>query len=335
MRPVHKGSWPLDPKTNSPKVFQSNRNKKDDTSYQKAKSDLIERLGCYCSYCEDYLDDRYLHVEHMLPKSLHSSLRGDWNNFLLACGPCNESKLAKDIDLDDYYWPDRHNTASLFEYQESGKVFVNLNLNDSQKQKAQRTLKLTGLDRYPGGVEIPRPGDRRWIKRREDWNKANLSRQLLKKNDTPEMRDYIVIQAKEGFFSVWMTVFRDDSDMLKRFIEAFPGTRKDYFDDRGRPLPIINFENQPSTDSSIKERYRETKSLVNPSLRETPIHEPADVIPSQQQESLLDWLKRTGRLIARDTLEPIEGYKPEEEEISELIVDDSSDDYDDDERIKE
>jgi hypothetical protein len=70
--------------------------------------------------------------------------------------------------------------------------------------------------------------------------------------------------------------------------------------------------------------------MQNPSLRETPIHEPADVIPSKQQDSLLDWLKRTGRLIARDTLEPIGGYGQEEEEISELIVDDASYEDDDD-----
>ena len=28
-----------------------------------------------------------------------------------------------------------------------------------------------------------------------------------------------------GFFSVWMTVFRDDEDMCRRLEQAFPGTR--------------------------------------------------------------------------------------------------------------
>ncbi|WP_324706267.1 DUF3134 domain-containing protein [Lyngbya sp. CCY1209] len=91
-------------------------------------------------------------------------------------------------------------------------------------------------------------------------------------------------------------------------------------------------------ETSIPEKADESQSkeVFNPSLRETPVHEPADVIPSKQQESLLDWLKRTGRLIARDTLEPVEGYRPEEEEISELIVDDTSDDYgDNDEEMEE
>ena len=39
-------------------------------------------------------------------------------------------------------------------------------------------------------------------------------------------REYAVIIAqKTGFFSVWMAVFREDQDMCRRLVEAFPGTR--------------------------------------------------------------------------------------------------------------
>lgn len=68
--------------------------------------------------------------------------------------------------------------------------------------------------------------------------------------------------------------------------------------------------------------------MNNPSLRETPVYEPADVIESQQRVSLLDWLKATGRLMERDVQEASK-YAEEEEEISELIVEDAA--YDDDE----
>jgi hypothetical protein len=70
--------------------------------------------------------------------------------------------------------------------------------------------------------------------------------------------------------------------------------------------------------------------MNNPSLRETPVHEPADVIASQQRVSLLDWLRATGRLMERDAQEPSK-YAEEEEEISELIVDDGAYDEDEDE----
>ncbi|MBD1939420.1 DUF3134 domain-containing protein [Microcoleus sp. FACHB-68] len=70
--------------------------------------------------------------------------------------------------------------------------------------------------------------------------------------------------------------------------------------------------------------------MYNPSLRQESRHEPADVIPLNQETSLLDWLENTGRLIARDSHE-LAGYLDEEEEISELMaVDEGTFDLDDD-----
>ncbi|MGB3532093.1 MAG: DUF3134 domain-containing protein [Microcoleaceae cyanobacterium] len=69
--------------------------------------------------------------------------------------------------------------------------------------------------------------------------------------------------------------------------------------------------------------------MNNPSLRETPVYEPADVIASQQRVSLLDWLKATGRLMLRDVQETSKSAE-EEEEISELIVEDAAYEDDDD-----
>jgi hypothetical protein len=98
-----------------------------------------------------------------------------------------------------------------------------------------------------------------------------------------------------------------------------------------------------SLQDSILEQADKSQSeqidpkLVNPLLRDTPIHEPADVIPSKQQDSLLDWLKRTGRLIARTDVESVGGFGQEEEEIVELIVDEPSyeDEDDSDEEIED
>jgi len=72
--------------------------------------------------------------------------------------------------------------------------------------------------------------------------------------------------------------------------------------------------------------------MLNPSLREIPAHEPADVIPSKQEISLITWLESTGRLIERDTVSTTTvDYLEEEEEIADLIaVDDSAYDDDDD-----
>ncbi|MDJ0554745.1 MAG: DUF3134 domain-containing protein [Microcoleaceae cyanobacterium MO_207.B10] len=77
----------------------------------------------------------------------------------------------------------------------------------------------------------------------------------------------------------------------------------------------------------------EPQSLLvyNPSLRLVPRHEPADVISSQKDSSLIDWLETSGRMLPRDPSETDSNYLGEEEEISELIaVDDNFNDDDDD-----
>jgi hypothetical protein len=76
--------------------------------------------------------------------------------------------------------------------------------------------------------------------------------------------------------------------------------------------------------------------MYNPSLREEPRNQPAEVIPLKQESSFLDWLENTGRLIAREAHDP-DGFLEEEEEIDVLIVDeniyDSEEDGDDDELL--
>lgn len=66
----------------------------------------------------------------------------------------------------------------------------------------------------------------------------------------------------------------------------------------------------------------------NPSLRQSPRHEPAEVIPLNRETSLLDWLEASGRLLARDNQEP-DYLVDEEPEISDLMGADDSP-YDDD-----
>ncbi|HBE59631.1 MAG TPA: hypothetical protein DEG17_05350 [Cyanobacteria bacterium UBA11149] len=67
--------------------------------------------------------------------------------------------------------------------------------------------------------------------------------------------------------------------------------------------------------------------MYNPSLREEPREQLAQVIPLQQETSLLNWLEASGRLIPRDNTEV--DFPDAEEEISELMGADDVD-YDDD-----
>jgi hypothetical protein len=75
--------------------------------------------------------------------------------------------------------------------------------------------------------------------------------------------------------------------------------------------------------------------MYNPSLREESRYKIADVIPLQQETSILDWLESNGRLIAREEKES--EYAIDEEELAALmsVEDNNYDDDDDDNELVE
>jgi uncharacterized protein (TIGR02646 family) len=210
-------------------------NNKPFSKYQQAKPDLIARLGYYCSYCEMRLPAG-LGVDHVRPKSLHPELLLEWSNFLLACCICNPTKNNKEVSLSDYLWPDTDNTFLAFIYSEGGIITINPELKDKHRKQAQKLLELVGLQE---SQENNLDGsDPRWIERLEVWQIAHdLLKKLNAKNDK-DLEDCILVLAhRSGCWSIWMTVFKDHSDMLNRLIDKFKGTCKDCFDPEGRPIP--------------------------------------------------------------------------------------------------
>lgn len=214
MRPVDKGP--------SPATY---------TRYQDAGSHLQERIGDFCSYCERQIETN-LAIEHIQPKSQVPALRNSWDNFLLGCVNCNSSKGNTLVNLDDYFWPDADNTLRAFEYVRGGLVQPNPSLSAPMQKKAQVTIMLTGLDKYPGNAgREPTSSDRRWLRRKELWQLAEMDRQRLAANDTLQMREVIVENALgRGMFSIWWTVFAGDVDMRRRLREAFIATDAGCFD---------------------------------------------------------------------------------------------------------
>lgn len=191
-------------------------------TYQEARPELLERLGQYCSYCEIRLESA-LAVEHVLPKEKYPQLELDWDNFLLACSNCNSTKGERDLIITDYLWPHLDNTFRAIQYSDGGIVSPAMGLPADIENKADATIKLTGLDKTP--LNNPTASDRRWQNRRETWDIAHQCKKKLASNNTPQMKDLIVELCKaKGYWSIWMTVFQGDDDMLQRFINAFPGT---------------------------------------------------------------------------------------------------------------
>lgn len=222
MRPVARGPVPLN----------DDGSERRYSSYGNARRDLIGRLGEYCCYCEMHLDAS-LAVEHIQPKAVFPQLELKWHNFLLACTNCNSTKSDKNPPLDSILWPHLDNTFRAFVYDIEGRVKAAPGLSATLKIKAKATIELTGLAKRPNRQTA---SDRRWLNRREAWRDANEAKSDLAEADSPAMRRSIIRGAKaQGFWSVWMTVFNDDSDMLKRLINAsnFTGTAQNCFDVQG------------------------------------------------------------------------------------------------------
>jgi uncharacterized protein (TIGR02646 family) len=206
--------------------------------YQDAGPDLQACLGDYCSYCERQIETN-LAVEHVQPKSIVPALRTQWTNFLLGCVNCNSSKGRIPINLIDYLRPDSDNTLRAFEYVRGGMIQPAAALAPNLAAKAQATISLTGLDRYPGGSgQAPTTADQRWLRRQQAWEKAEHSRATLAAQDTEGVRELIVnVATGRGEFSIWWTVFATDTDMRRRLREAFIGTHGASFDVNENPVP--------------------------------------------------------------------------------------------------
>ncbi|WP_212004548.1 HNH endonuclease [Chitinophaga sp. HK235] len=64
--------------------------------FQSAAIPLFTRLGAYCSFCGNIIST-YIEVEHCVPKAIYPFFTVTWDNFLAACGPCNQLKGNKPL----------------------------------------------------------------------------------------------------------------------------------------------------------------------------------------------------------------------------------------------
>jgi len=229
LRPIRRGNSPI-----GNEIYPT---------YQKAKEDLIDRfssgwnngrhIASYCSYCERKIETN-LAVEHIKPKDGefgHPELERTWSNFLLACVNCNSTKGKKEILFYNLFLPDRDNTFYAFEYTADGMIKPRDTLSYTNKARASNTLKLLGLDKetretYSATGNLIALDRRR--QRIEIWGEAKEA--LLDYRDNIEsqvVKKFIVKNMLlSGFFSIWMTVFDDYSEMKNQFINAIHGTRE-------------------------------------------------------------------------------------------------------------
>jgi len=224
MRPINKGSNPTE-----------NGIEIEFKEYSHSRKYLIDRLGRFCSYCENSINAN-LAIEHVQPKSSHLDLELKWSNFLLACTNCNSTKGKEDINLDEYIFPDTSNSFVYFDYDFSGIVKVKNNLSAENQKKALKTIELVGLDKCPprvGTIEWKKASDSRFEKRLETvkitsdyFNIYNSASEESKKILILCFKDII---KRSGFWSVWIQTFNSIPEVLKEITHCIKGTNELYF----------------------------------------------------------------------------------------------------------
>lgn len=226
----------------------------DFNDYREALPYLISRLGPYCSYCERNIQAG-LAVEHIEPKGPVASehLKGSWTNFLLACVNCNATKKDRPVDTNKLLFPDRDNTFIALKYQQDGQIVPSAtSVAEGIARQVTETLALTGLDKPvrrtqdANGTQIAYD---RASQRMEAWGLAIQARDDLDGQPFDLVLQKWIIESaiRNGFFSIWMAVFQDKSELRNKLIEAFPGTRQSgCFDAAGVPCsPAPNPDRLP------------------------------------------------------------------------------------------
>ena len=240
MRPVDRGTVP-----------QENGADKVVADFGDWRLDLLGRLGKYCCYCNSRTTDSLSwQAEHVSPQvpQLHPAVSAvalpapnplDWNNLLLACGPCNRAKSNNPCHFSTHFLPDYHNTHLAFGYQvvphparpgERACIVVPKSLTAPQLVKASATISLFKLDTIASGG---RASDLRWQNRLEALVAAELAREfwdgLTVTQQTSFLPSLANLAVGLGFFSIWFDIYHDVPRAKYTFIHGAKGTALNCF----------------------------------------------------------------------------------------------------------
>jgi hypothetical protein len=163
-----------------------------------------------------------IEVEHVLSRNQGGALL-QWSNFLLSCKYCNTIKSDRNVNLTDYLWPDLDNTDLAFAYAEERAVEPNPNQSQDVQLLARKTIALTGLNRFPGGVNEPTEADTRWRSRKEAWDVARKSYNDWLEAPVIQMARSIARTSLNGHYSIWIEVFKNESMVLDEIDNIYRG----------------------------------------------------------------------------------------------------------------
>ena len=211
------------------------------SKYQEAEPYLEKRIGAYCSFCEMRVNNA-LAVEHKESRNSGGALT-DWSNLLLSCVYCNSRKSEKirKGNLGRWLWPDQHNTFLAFTYEDAlpkvNETYLKT-VGEDVLMRAKATMEDLVLDYKPKSTDGKKYKDKRWQHRfhvltiAEDYKNSWIKNRGLEYEEQ-QLRNIRYTAEQSGFFSVWMMVFQDEPKVKEALLDAFTGTSKECFDEKG------------------------------------------------------------------------------------------------------
>lgn len=234
------------------------------TIRETVRTALFDTIGRHCSFCEMPLKISEAIVSKKDGRMRRRPSLDDWSDLLVACDFCMDARTEKNVDLQNYIWPDTDasftlGAASPFLYvrrnviiervdehgeitsESSPAVIVEVNpaCTPVLRARAQATIDLHGLNtrQYNPATQTftftPDTAliyDPRVSERTEAWDIATTSAINIQQSVNEDLPDAFIraleqlttnLTQEVGFWSVWMTVFRNhfnDEDVLDRLL---------------------------------------------------------------------------------------------------------------------
>lgn len=122
--------------------------------YQLRSDILLNEQSLLCAYCEKEIDAERenSNIDHYKTRSLFPQFTLDYNNLLVSCNSkisCSHKKDKYGLQKSDYQKiinPVLENPDEYFEYGFAGDILIKENLSQSDKEKAEFTIKVFALN---------------------------------------------------------------------------------------------------------------------------------------------------------------------------------------------
>ncbi len=129
---------------------RSRENAEKKYNHEKIKNALKSIFCDKCAYCESKIAHvSFGDIEHFRPKALYPELCFEWTNLLLACGVCNNNKLAQFPTTEDERLVDPTHEApdDFFDFEYDGYAqLANVLPKNSRGEKTESIIKLNRPD---------------------------------------------------------------------------------------------------------------------------------------------------------------------------------------------